>query len=249
MFNRRSDKQIDAAEGREPSSFFGAGAPEALGHETAEEHHREPLLGITGWIGVAVLTVLLAMLIRLLIFQSYRIPSESMLPTLKVGDHIIVSRFHYGYRVPYLRRRVFQATPPQRFDVIVFAAPPDADIPLEGYHADYFIKRVVGLPGETVLIRNFQVHINGVKLEELDHIITSDNPLVVSGHRGDWGPITLGKDEYYVLGDNRPNSKDSRYFGPVRMNAIEGRAELIYWSWKKHGAFDVRWQRIGKRIR
>ncbi len=215
-----------------------------------QEHH-EPLLGLSGWIGVAVLTILLAMLIRMFIFQSYRIPSESMLPTLKVGDHIIVSRFHYGYQFPYLRRRVFQMVEPQRFDVVVFRniAPPEADIVIGDYRPDYFIKRIVGLPGETVLIRDFEVYIDGQRLIEFDHVITSDNPLIVAEHRGNWGPITLEKDQYYMLGDNRVNSKDSRYFGPVPLMAIEGKAFMIYWSWIKNGGYDVRWGRIGKRIR
>ncbi|MCB0346929.1 MAG: signal peptidase I [Bdellovibrionales bacterium] len=245
----KQDKDLDVA--------LSAPLPEheidpASAPEAEHYHHRhEPVLGLSGWISVAILTVILAMLIRMFIFQSYRIPSESMLPTLKVGDHIIVSRFHYGYKIPYLRRRVFQMVPPQRFDVVVFknVAPPDADITIGDYRPDYFIKRIVGLPGETILIRDFKVYVDGVKLNEFDHIISTDNPLSVAEHRGNWGPITLEKDQYYMLGDNRVNSKDSRYFGPVPLSAIEGKAFMIYWSWHGEGGLDVRWGRIGKRIR
>jgi signal peptidase I len=127
---------------------------------------------------------------------------------------------------------------PERFDVVVFRYPenPSQD----------FIKRVIGLPGETVQITNKEVFVNGVSLEndpgvhKSDHIIPkSINP------RDNYGPVTVPAHSLFVMGDNRDNSHDSRFWGFVDYKDLKGKALILYWSWDK-GDFDVRWQRFGR---
>ncbi|MCB0360171.1 MAG: signal peptidase I [Bdellovibrionales bacterium] len=225
-------------------------AEESSGGEGEASPSREPILGLSGWIAMALLTILLAFFIRTFIFQTYKIPSESMYPTLLVGDHIVVSKIGYGYLVPQVEGPVLQTRPPERGDVVVFRSTAEMEFyELEETHADHFIKRIVGLPGDTVELRQFVVYIDGVKHDEAPEIVSSTDPSVIDEHFGNYGPLTLRKDEYFVLGDNRVNSKDSRYFGPIGFADIEGRARLVYWSARPDRPFGFRTERIGKVVR
>ncbi len=188
-----------------------------------------------------VIAVILALFIRTFIVQAFKIPSGSMLPTLQIGDHILVNKFIYGVKLPYLNITVIPGKEPDRDAIIVFRYPeePDKD----------FIKRVIAVPGDTIEIRDKNVFINNKLLDE-DYAVHSD-PQVIPAHvnpRDNLGPITVPEDTYFVMGDNRDNSYDSRFWGGVDAADIRGKAFIIYWSWDRNN-FGVRWDRIGSLIR
>ncbi len=172
-----------------------------------------------------VIAIIAAFLIRGLVVQAFKIPSGSMIPTLEIGDHILVNKFIYRFREP------------KRGDVIVFKFPGDEK-------KDY-IKRVVGLPGEWIEMKGTTIFVNGTPLDETytryNHGISQRN-----GFR----PLFVRPGYLFVMGDNRDNSRDSRSWGQLQIDKIKGRAFLIYFSWNKHGDFThkVRWGRLGDRI-
>jgi len=195
-----------------------------------------------------LIAIVLALFIRTFIIQAFKIPSGSMIPTLLIGDHILVNKFIYGVRIPFVKNPVIPYRDPKTLDIIVFKYPEDPD--------KDFIKRVIGVPGDVVQIKNKKVFINGKPLNPDPgmftdmHIITGQiNP------RDNFGPVTVPKDSYFVMGDNRDNSYDSRFWGFVDESMIRGEALIIYWSWNSEGAwldtknFVVRWNRIGAIIR
>jgi signal peptidase I len=173
-----------------------------------------------------IIAVVAAFLIRGLVVQAFKIPSGSMKPTLQIGDHILVSKFIYRF------------TEPKRGDVIVFKYPRD--------ERKDFIKRVVGLPGERVEMRGTTVYINGEPLKE-EYARYNGNIT----HRNNFGPVRVPDGHLFVMGDNRDNSKDSRYWGFLDIKKIKGKAFLIYFSWNRRGDFlhKVRWARVGDLIR
>lgn len=154
---------------------------------------------------------------RIFIFQAFKIPSESMEQTLIVGDHLIVNKFAFGPADGALRTLPFEEI--DRGDLVVFRYPGDPDVD--------FVKRVIALPGETIEIANKSVWIDGRRLAE-PYAITSDGRRIHK--RDDFGPFTLADQDYFVMGDNRDESNDSRYWGPVHRNLITGKPWLIYWS-------------------
>jgi len=154
--------------------------------------------------------------------KSYKIPAQSMAPTLMVGDHIIVNKKYYTNQSP------------ERGDVVIFPYPPTPE--------KNYIKRVVGLPGETIEIKNKQVYINGQPLEEPYVMYTQSRPLPPSMAAMDkFGAVTVPNGKLFVLGDNRDNSLDSRYFGVVDIATLKGKALYIYWAKDK--------KRIGEDIK
>jgi len=194
--------------------------------------------------------IVLALFIRTFVIQAFKIPSGSMKSTLLIGDHILVNKFAYGVKFPYLNIP-FYGTPdsrygktvvpigkPKRGDVIVFKFPEDP--------GKDFIKRVVAVTGEVVRIRNKKVYINGTYVEE-PYGIHTDNRVLPrkSQPRDNFGPVTVPKGKVFVMGDNRDHSYDSRYWGFVDLVAVKGKAFIIYWSWNKND-FGVRWHRLGK---
>lgn len=184
-----------------------------------------------------VIAVILALFIRTFIVQAFKIPSGSMQPTLEIGDHILVNKFIYGIRLPFTGTTIVPVKEPQRNDIIVFKYPEDPD--------KDFIKRLIGLPGDTVEIRNKKVYVNQQPVAP-DRGVHTDGQ-VISGRlnpRDNFGPVTVPADAYFVMGDNRDNSYDSRFWGFVDQKVIKGKAFIIYWSWNKE-AFGVRWGRIG----
>src|SRR3990172_6249222 len=156
-----------------------------------------------------VMAVLLAMFIRTFVVQAFKIPSGSMLPTLQIGDHLLVNKFIYWF------------TDTQRGDIIVFKFPQD--------ETRDFIKRVIGLPGETLEIRGRQVLINGVPVSE-PYAVTSDGPFARAGDRDRLGPIVIPPDKLFMMGDNRDHSMDSRVWGFLDIHKIKGKAILVYFS-------------------
>jgi signal peptidase I len=177
-----------------------------------------------------VIAVLLALLIRTFVVQAFTIPSGSMVPTLLVGDYILVNKFIYGAEVPLTGWRLPAIRDPRRGDVIVFKYPED--------ERRDFIKRVVGLPGEEIYIRGRTVYVDGRALEE-PYAVHSG-----TAHSGEIGPILVPADSYFMMGDNRDNSQDSRYWGFLRRDKIRGQAFIIYWSWDGESHW-LRWQRLG----
>ncbi len=184
-----------------------------------------------------VVAILLAMAIRGAVVEAFKIPSGSMLPTLQIGDHLLVSKFLYGVRIPYTDTRLLRLRPPKRGDIVVFAYPLD--------DSKAFIKRVIGLPGERLEVRDKQVLINGAPIEDPwgVHVDRSSWPAADPG-RDNFGPVEVPQGEYFVMGDNRDKSYDSRFWGFVEDARIKGKAFIMYWSWDSERN-RPRWGRIG----
>ncbi|MFO7727339.1 MAG: signal peptidase I, partial [Desulfonatronovibrio sp.] len=176
-----------------------------------------------------------ALFIRTFVIQAFKIPSGSMLPTLQIGDHLLVNKFKYGIHMPFMDKYIFEFDGPQFQDIIVFEFPEDP--------SKDFIKRVVGLPGDVVEIKDKKFFRNGRHVEE-DYIQHRDRRIV--DKRDDFGPYTVPENSYFVLGDNRDESYDSRFWGAVEREDILGKAWIIYWSWE--GVSNIRWSRIGNLI-
>ena len=184
-----------------------------------------------------LIAIVLALFIRTFVVQAFKIPSGSMEPTLQIGDHILVNKFIYGVKIPYLRKTIIPVSEPDRGDIIVFRYPEDPD--------KDFIKRVIAVPGDTVEIRNKIIYVDGAAVKNDVGVHTDSR--VLSGainHRDNLKPLTVPAGSYFVMGDNRDNSYDSRFWGFVEERSIKGKAFIIYWSWDSD-AFGVRWGRIG----
>ncbi len=193
-----------------------------------------------------LIALLLALLIRTFIVQAFKIPSGSMKKTLLIGDHILVSKFSYGTHIPneipFINIKLFDdivlfSKVPKRGDIIVFKFPKD--------ETRDFIKRVIGLPGDLLEVKSQKVYINNKPYEDTHARHTdspSDSPLVP---RDDFGPILVPDNHVFVMGDNRENSQDSRYWGYLNVKKIRGKALIIYWSWDRIKSW-VRFERFGK---
>lgn len=200
------------------------------------------------YVEAILIAVLLALFIRTFIVQAFKIPSGSMLPTLLIGDHLLVNKFSYGLKVPFSGAVLIPWNGPERGDVVVFRFPKDRSV-------DY-IKRVIGVPGDTVTIRDKKVYINGDAVQDPYAHFTS--AMILDGQaspRDNFGPVTVPKGSIFVMGDNRDNSYDGRFWGFVEQRDILGKAFILYWSWdlqKPLFSFDrltsVRWSRIGDLI-
>jgi signal peptidase I len=159
------------------------------------------------------------------LFDTYRIPAGSMKPTLLSGDYLIADKLTYHFKTP------------ARGDIVVFKYPRD--------EKKDWLKRIIGLPDEKIEIRDYLVYVNGVPLKE-DYVV--DNTGVRhSGDLRNYGPLTIPEGRFFVLGDNRDESYDSRHWGFLDQRKIHAKARTIYWSWDRK-AFRVRWQRIGMPI-
>ncbi len=182
-----------------------------------------------------VVAVILAILIRAFIVQAFKIPSSSMESTLLVGDHILVNKFIYGVRIPFTHLRWPRFRSPSRGDVIVFVFPMD--------RSKDFIKRVVGVGGDTVEIVDKKVFVNGKELVEpyVQHISPEIQPGSLSP-RDNMGPIKVPKGYLFVMGDNRDASHDSRFWRFVPVEDVKGEAFLIYYSALRFPF--IRWGRL-----
>jgi signal peptidase I len=189
------------------------------------------------WAEAIIVALLLALFIRTFFVQAFKIPSGSMLPTLQIGDHLLVNKLLYGIRVPIVGKRYFDFFAPERGDIIVFVFPEDP--------AKDFIKRVVGIPGDVLEIREKKLFRNGQMVDDGDepyaqYLDQSQNKVP----RDNWGPETVPEGNVFVLGDNRDRSYDSRFWGFVPFENIKGKAVVIYWSWDGEETW-VRLNRIG----
>ena len=194
-----------------------------------------------------VLAVILARFVRTWVVQAFKIPTGSMENNLLIGDHLLVNKFIFGPTPLAIGRKVLPVREPRRGDVVVFKYPdePERD----------FIKRVIGLPGDTVELRNKKVYINGQPLDEpYVHFLTppaSEYQEVTSMDvRERYGPVTVPPDQYFVMGDNRDNSQDSRYWGFLPRGYMKGKAALIYWSYEsgREDYLDEGWGATIKRL-
>jgi signal peptidase I len=185
-----------------------------------------------------ITAVLVAFLLKLFIIEAFRIPSGSMIPTLDVGDQILVYKLAYGVRSPFGDHYWVRFHDPSRGDVVVFRYPKD--------ETKDFIKRVIGLPGDRIAVKNKIVYVNGKPLTE--HYVQYLQPLDFGQGVRDNMPETLvPPNDFFVMGDNRDDSYDSRFWGFVDRRKILGRALIIYWSWNTVGK-SIRFDRIGKLI-
>ena len=218
------------------------------------------------WAKTFVIAVGLFLVVRAFLFEAFKIPSGSMENTLLVGDFLFVNKATYGAQIPFTHFRLPALQQPQRGDVVVFIYPVDGKT--------NFVKRLVGVPGDTLEMRDGVLVRNGVPLRE-SYVTHSDpdvdpsneefrwqRPYLVStaearaSHpsRNNWGPLIVPQRNYFVLGDNRDNSLDSRYWGFVPDSLLKGRPLVVYYSYSPDTAARfawlsrIRWERIGERI-
>ena len=192
-----------------------------------------------------IIALVLALFIRTFIVQAFKIPSGSMLPTLLIGDHILVNKFIYGLKMPFSGTVLIPVDDPKPNDIVVFKYPRDPKL-------DY-IKRVIAVAGDTVEVRDKKIYINGKPFADKHGVYTDPRVLPASaGPRDNFGPVTVPEGHIFVMGDNRDNSFDGRFWGFVDLKAVRGKAFIIYWSWDVQKPLlsvdrftSVRWSRIG----
>jgi signal peptidase I len=191
-----------------------------------------------------VIAILIALFIRAFVVQAFKIPSSSMEPTLQVGDYILVNKFIYGIRIPYSdkifggSKKFFEWKKPQRGNVIVFIFPKD--------RTKDFIKRVIGTEGEKIEIIHNKIYVNDKLVDDPWGRFTMPRSSIE-----DYGPVKVPGGSLFVMGDNRDNSQDSRFWGFVKINEVKGKAFIIYFSWDGYVQSllnKIRWTRLGKLI-
>ncbi len=203
---------------------------------------------IREYIEAIVVAILLALFIRSFVVQAFKIPSGSMLPTLKIGDYLLVNKFIYGIKNPLNGKTLIPVSTPERGDIVVFRYPKDPSI-------DY-IKRVVGIPGDTIVMKDKHLFINDKEVVDPHAWISSPEVLPKSDSvRDNFGPVIVPKGHLFVMGDNRDNSYDSRFWGFVDEREVLGQAFILYWSWDMKEPLlsvarlaSIRWGRIANII-
>jgi signal peptidase I len=168
---------------------------------------------------------ILALFVRTFVFENFKIPSGSMMDNLLIGDHLVVNKFIYSHQASTFLHRLLPYRHPRRGDVVVFKYPnqPRRD----------FIKRCVAVAGDEVEVRNKQLYINGEAQQESHVVFKGDQLGRMRGLPGDnYGPRVVPESMIFCLGDNRDNSLDSRFWGPVPLSYVKGRAVMIYWSYE-----------------
>ncbi len=179
------------------------------------------------------------MLVRGVALEAFKIPSASMLPTLQMGDYLVVNKLRYGVRLPGFRRWILRFDVPQPGDVIVFSKPKDRSL--------FYVKRVAAMAGDVVEIRDKQLFVNGVPRDEPAAHYAQGSHVQSASPRDNFGPARVPRRHVFVLGDNRDQSFDSRYMGFVDFRDVEGKAFMVYWSADGDDGW-VRWERMGKLI-
>jgi signal peptidase I len=211
------------------------------------------------WANTIFSALLFAAIIMNFFVQAFKIPSGSMRNTLVEGDHLFVNKYVYGFRIPFTEMRVMRFFKVKRGDIVIFTCPPEALSPIEKEKKVYkdFIKRCIGLPGDIVEIRNKRVFVNNKEL--IEPYVNFESSTVYPKYeiysssedyqraweegrfvnlpsyvvRDNFGPVSVPKNCYFVLGDNRDNSFDSRYWGPLKDKYIKGKPLFVYWPiWK-----------------
>jgi len=193
--------------------------------------------------------VILALFVRTFVVQAFKIPTGSMEKNLLIGDHLLVNKFVFAPTLSRAENVLLPIDPVRRGDILVFKYPEDPERD--------FIKRVIGLPGETLELRNKKVYINGNGLDEpyvqflfpFDPHGAEDDGVADFDVRRTYGPVTVPADHYFMMGDNRDNSQDSRYWGFLPRDYVKGKALFVYFSFGEGSGLpgllgDVRWNRI-----
>ncbi len=184
-----------------------------------------------------IIAILIALFIRTFLVQAFKIPSGSMKETLLIGDHILVNKFIYGIKVPFLRKTLVPISEPETGDIVVFIYPID--------RSKDFIKRVIAVAGDTIEIKDKKIFINGSPYND-GHGVYTDNLIFPRAMqpRDNFGPVTVPEESLFVMGDNRDQSLDSRFWGFVNLRDVLGKAFIIYWSWDRDN-HSPRWNRLG----
>jgi signal peptidase I len=231
--------------------------PQPASRPPAEAEARRQKSVFREYAEALAIAVALALFIRTFFVQAYKIPSGSMEPTLLIGDHLLVNKVAYGLRMPEsilgltpfanslpYGKYLFSVKPVGRGDVVVFIFPED--------QSKDFIKRVIAVAGDTIAVKDGKLYLNGSKVADPHaHFELPEDARSDFSPRDNFGPVTVPKGELFMMGDNRDHSYDSRFWGFVKRDAVEGRAIFIYWSWKTEGSsfLSLRWSRIGQIIR
>lgn len=204
----------------------------------AERSYSKEISEILSFFKTLALFLVVALFLRASVVEAFKIPSGSMIPTLRIGDHILVSKFTYGLRLPFLDNMIYQYSTPERGDIVVFTRPDDPLTPEDDSKIN-IIKRVIGLPGDSVEVIGTKVYINNQEYPE-------SYARWDEGGNSNWGPETIPQGALLMMGDNRDHSKDSRFWGDpfLPVERVKGRALLIYWTWDSDFL-----GRIGKVIR
>jgi len=195
--------------------------------EVIESPLKKNLRELVSFVKTIIIFIGVALLLRAVVIEAFKIPSGSMKPTLQIGDHILVTKLSYGLRNPFGLGYLFRWSSPQRGDIVVFTRPDEVQTPREDESAVNIIKRVVGLPGDEIEVRETTVYINGAALEE------PYARYVLGGiSQGDFPKTKIPEDHVFLMGDNRDESRDSRFweYHFLDQNRIKGRAQLIYFS-------------------
>jgi signal peptidase I len=178
------------------------------------------------------------------VLQTFYIPSGSMEDTLLVGDHLFVNRFIYGQE-PAALAKILPARTVNRGDIVIFRSPENPVIDI--------VKRCIGLPGDVIEVVNKQLYINGKAVQDAAYAVHKDpavhpNRSYLPDNRDNFGPFTVPKGNYFCMGDNRDNSYDSRFWGPLPAQMLKGRALFIYWSYGG-GTESGEWHGMGEKIK
>lgn len=195
---------------------------------------------IKEYVKAIIIAIIIALFIRTFIIQAFKIPSGSMIPTLQIGDWLLVNKFIYGIKIPALRKTIIPIKDPQRGDIVVFIYPMDK--------SKDFIKRVIGVAGDVIEIKNKKVYINGALFD--DPYGTFTDSLIIPAAvqpRDNFGPVKVPEGHIFAMGDNRDNSYDGRFWGFVNLDDVLGKAFIIYWSWDRN-RHTVRWNRLAQII-
>jgi signal peptidase I len=252
--NSCTRRQIVCRYARCCAEKYARKGPKLQRAEKKEKHEGQPRKKslFREYLEAAVIAVLLALFIRAFVVQAFKIPSGSMKPTLLIGDHILVNKFIYGIKVPFTDHYILQIKKPKRGDIVVFKWPRN--------ERKDFIKRIVGVEGDTIEIKGDVLYVNNEEIEttyvgrysdkelgrahkyleflgETKHYI-----LHVHNKSENFGPKLVPENAILVMGDNRDQSLDSRYWGFVSLNKVKGKAFIIYWSWPH-------WKRVGHLVR
>ena len=229
---------------------------------------RSRLRMFVDWAKSLVVAIVLFLVIRTFLVEAFKIPTGSMERTLLVGDFLLVNKAVYGAEIPFTSAHFPPLARPRRGDIVVFEWPKDP--------SKNFVKRLIGLPGDTLEMREGLVQLNGRSLDEqyVDHTAPGEDPsgedfewqrnhLVKQAaargapyhpSRNNWGPLVVPERSYFVLGDNRDNSYDSRYWGFVPDSLVKGQPFVVYYSYARDPSHRVpwltkiRWRRLGERV-
>lgn len=220
--------------GSSPSSDAPSGADSCLRHDHRDRGKRAHgergganVGEIVSFLKTLTLFIIAALVLRASVVEAFKIPSGSMIPTLRIGDHILVSKLSYGVRVPFMTHSAYVFSQPQRGDIVVFTRP-DENGTFEDESDINIIKRVVGLPGDKIEVRDAKLYVNDQPLDE-GYARWEDGGI----REGNFGPETVPDGHVFLLGDNRDHSRDSRFWQEpfLPIDRIKGRAMIIYWSW------------------